>query len=314
MLEQPLYPDTTVGDPAEVPRCIRERLDRDTSQEAPMSTMMTLGYIGLEVGNPDGFSTFLRSVPGLLPGEPTAQGAETWRLDSKAHRIVVHHGPADDAVYLGFLAADELGFVRTVERLRAKHVEAAPASDDEKANRRVEDLVSITAPWGVRVEIGWGLADSDTPFASPLVPDGFVTNDLGLGHCLFGVPGSDRDFAAADAFVVDALGMTLTERVPLIVRGTESVATFYRCNPRHHSLALVHVPTVTVPQRLHHIMIETVAEGEVRHAYDRAQRTGTPIAQELTRHPADGVFSFYAVTPAGFQLEVGAGGRLVHDR
>lgn len=278
-----------------------------------MDTRLELGYLGVEVADPARLATFLSSVLGLQPGEPTADGGATWRLDGKAHRLIVYEGPANNARYLGFLAPTETAYCAAVQRLRGSGVETSPARPGDSHVRRVADLVSTTAPWGVRIEVGWGLQDGSVPFASDLVPGGFVTDGLGLGHVLFGVPGTDQDFGAAHAFATATLGMRETMRIQLSVRGKPTVGAFYRCNPRHHSLALVHLPDAGGPAPLHHIMFQTASADGVRAAHQRASTSGVPIVDEPGRHSADGMFSFYAVSPAGFQFEIGAGGVLIHD-
>ena len=48
-------------------------------------------------------------------------------------------------------------------------------------------------------------------------------------------------------------------------------------------------------------------------AFDRAWNAGLPIANALGKHDNDKMFSFYVVTPAGFQLEFGSGARVVSE-
>ena len=93
--------------------------------------------------------------------------------------------------------------------------------------------------------------------------------------------------------------------MPLTVR-------FYHCNPRHHSLAIGAAP-IELPQKLHHVMVETVSQDNVGAAFDRAWSAGLPIANALGKHDNDKMFSFYVVTPAGFQLEFGYGARTIDD-
>ena len=54
-------------------------------------------------------------------------------------------------------------------------------------------------------------------------------------------------------------------------------------------------------------MLETVSQDNVGLAFDRAFKAGLPIANALGKHDNDKMFSFYVVTPAGFQLEFGHG-------
>lgn len=52
---------------------------------------------------------------------------------------------------------------------------------------------------------------------------------------------------------------------------------------------------------------------DVGHAYDRCLDAGVTIANTLGMHPNDRMFSFYARTPSGFDIEFGWGGRKIDD-
>ena len=138
------------------------------------------------------------------------------------------------------------------------------------------------------------------------MPGGFVTKDQGFGHVVFVVP----DLDGADRFVRDALGFTQSDWLETDLGGVPLTVRFYHCNPRHHSLALGAAP-FELPQKLHHVMVETVSQDNVGTAFDRAWSAGLPIANALGKHENDKMFSFYVVTPAGFQLEFGYGARTI---
>lgn len=276
-----------------------------------MDQSMSLGYVGVEVSDPEQFGEFLGSVLGLQPGAPTTDGGSTWRMDEKAQRIIVHTGDADDLAYAGFLGRDEAAYHRLVERVRATGAQVMPGTEEQRQARRVNELSYTTAPWGSRIELAWGLAEADQPLDTPLVPGGFVTGDMGIGHVVFMVPGEPERFQEANKFATDALGLVISDSMDTQVGDLRAVANFYHCNGRHHSVALVQVPAW--PKQLDHIMIETVSQDNVGHAYDRAVAAGVPFARHLGKHPNDRMFSFYAVTPAGFLVEFGAGAVVVDD-
>ena len=94
--------------------------------------------------------------------------------------------------------------------------------------------------------------------------------------------------------------------------GIELEVRFFHCNPRHHTLALARAP-FEVPQRLHHVMFETRDRDDVGAAFDRVWSSELAIANGLGRHDNDKMFSFYVVSPAGFQVEVGHGARQITD-
>jgi 2,3-dihydroxybiphenyl 1,2-dioxygenase len=266
---------------------------------------LQLGYLGVEVPDVAAFGGFLTDVVGLVPGDDPA----TWRNDGKARRVVVAEGPSADATFLGFEAADPDAWAATVARLGDAGYPVGHATTDETDARRVDRLAYVEAPWGVRVEVAHGLAEAEQPFASPLVPGGFVTEDVGFGHVVF----ATTAFEASHHFVTEGLGLRQTDWVETeIAAGIELEIRFYHCNPRHHSLALARAP-FDLPQRLHHLMLEVANRDDVGYAFDRAWNAGCAIASGLGSHPNDRMFSFYVVSPAGFQVEVGHGARLVTE-
>ncbi|HEX6657895.1 MAG TPA: VOC family protein, partial [Ilumatobacter sp.] len=192
------------------------------------------------------------------------------------------------------------------DRARASGAPVTTATDAQAAARRVASLVRVDTPWGVPFELVHGLAPAADAFDSPLVPGGFVTKDQGFGHVVFVVP----DLEGADRFVRDALGFTQSDWLETDLGGVPLTVRFYHCNPRHHSLALGAAP-FELPQKLHHVMVETVSQDNVGTAFDRAWSAGLPIANALGKHENDKMFSFYVVTPAGFQLEFGYGARTI---
>ena len=59
--------------------------------------------------------------------------------------------------------------------------------------------------------------------------------------------------------------------------------------------------------RLQH---DAVSDGRT---IDLCRDRGVPISADLGRHTNDLMTSFYAVTPSGFQIEYGFGGRTIDD-
>jgi 2,3-dihydroxybiphenyl 1,2-dioxygenase len=271
-----------------------------------MNHDLQLGYLGIEVPDPAGLSSFLGDVIGLVPGEPADDGALTWRNDSKAHRVIVQPGPANDAAFVGFEAANADVFAATVERLGAAGFEVVDSAD--ATSRRVEQIARADAPWGVTLELVTGLADAAAPYASQLMPGGFLTNGVGFGHVVFATTAFDESLR-----FVDALGLAQSDWLEIeIAAGIELEVHFFHCNARHHTLALAKAP-FDLPQKLHHFMVETNDRDDVGAAFDRVWTTDLAIANGLGRHDNDGMFSFYVQSPAGFQVEVGHGARLITD-
>jgi 2,3-dihydroxybiphenyl 1,2-dioxygenase len=269
---------------------------------------LELAYLGIEVPDPATLTPFFGDVIGLVPGEPIGD-AITWRNDDRAHRIVVQPGPANDASVVGFEAVDDAAFDAIVARLAAAGFAVAAGSADDAAVRRVTRLARTTSPWGVPVEIVTGLATASSPFTSALVPGGFLTTGVGFGHVVFATTAFDE----SHRFATEGLGLTRSDWLQMeIAAGIELEVRFYHCNERHHTVALARAP-FELPQRLHHVMVETVERDDVGAAFDRAWATDLAIPNGLGRHDNDGMFSFYVQSPAGFQAEVGHGARVITD-
>src|SRR4051794_20809709 len=273
-----------------------------------MDHQIELGYLVLELPDPDVVSPVFADLVGLVAGEPV-DGALTWRDDGRAQRVVVEAGPANDAVAIGIEAIDAAAFDATVERLRSSGVEVSEGSDDDRRRRRVDRLVRASAPWGASVEVVLGLADAATPFSSPLVPGGFLTEGVGFGHVVFATMAFDESVR----FLTGGLGFVQSDWLAMeLAPGPELGVRFFHCNARHHTIALARAP-FEMPQCLHHIMFEMNSRDEVGAAFDRTWETDLAIPNGLGRHDNDGMFSFYLQTPAGFQIEVGHGARVVDE-
>ena len=248
----------------------------------------------------------LADVVGVVPGEPTASGTATWRNDGRANRLFVQSGPANDAIAIGVEAVDAAAFDTTVRRLQAI---GADVADGDGSERRVQRLTRTPTPWGVDLEVVLGLADAPTPLSSVLVPGGFLTEGVGFGHAVF----ATTAFEESHAFLTDGLGFAQTDWLESeLAPGIELEVRFYHCNRRHHTIALARAP-FELPQHLHHIMFELNERDDVGTAFDRAWASDLAIPNGLGRHDNDGMFSFYLRTPAGFQIEVGHGARVVSD-
>ncbi len=274
-----------------------------------MNPTLEIGYLGIEVDDPDTYTDFFGGIIGLQPGVAATPGTLTWTDDDAAQRLVLETGPANDAVYLGFVAVDDRAFDDHVARLAAAGYATTPGTDAQANARHVDRLVIVDTPWGIPVEVVCGLARGATPFRSELMPGGFLTEGVGFGHAVFATTAFDE----SHRFLTEGLGMAQSDwLVSELAPGIELEVRFYHCNARHHTVALARAP-FELPQTLHHVMFETKTRDDVGRAFDRAFASERPIANALGRHDNDGMFSFYVVSPGGFQVEVGFGARTITD-
>lgn len=269
-----------------------------------MQHRLELGRLVVEVPDPTTLDDVLADVVGLVPGDAATPGERSWRNDERADRLSIVPGPANDAVRVGFDAVDAAAFDGTVRSLRDL---GAPVEVDEDGTSHL--LARTIAPWGTEVEVVLNPRSAPGRFHSPLVPGGFLTEGVGFGHVVF----ATTAFEESHRFLVDGLGFGQSDWLEMeIAEGIELEVRFYHCNPRHHTVALARAP-FELPQRLHHVMFEMNDRDDVGRAFDRAWDAGLPIPNGLGRHDNDGMFSFYLETPAGFQIEIGTGAKVVGE-
>lgn len=260
-----------------------------------------LGYIGFLSPAAESWRTFGPEVLGaeLVPG---SGDTVRLRVDEARWRIAVHPGDVDDLAYLGWDAGDDAGFGEAVTRIERCGYDVH--RDTSLARER--DVVAaawFVDPFGFRHEVSHGLATGG-PFTPGRRVSRFVTGEQGLGHVVLLVP----DAAAAEAFLVDALGFVLSDTIE--ARGT---LRFFHCPghaSRHHTVALAQTRGLV---GLHHLMLEVGSLDDVGTALDVVTERGIPLAMGLGRHPNDLMTSFYVRTPSGFEIEYGTGGVVVDD-
>ena len=266
-----------------------------------------VAYLAIEAADRTALDEFFGATIGLVPGAPTSAGESTWRNDSAAQRIIVGDGSSNDASALGLELSDPAALEAACRQLDAAGFELTVGTADQLAARRVAALVHTIAPWGTRVELVHGLERSPEQFSAPLFPGGFLTAGMGFGHVVFGT----TDLESSHRFVTDGLGMRQSDWIETeLAPGIALEVRFYHGNPRHHSIAIARLP-FAVPTALHHVMVETNDVDDTGRAFNRALGSGRPIANSLGRHDNDEMVSFYVVSPAGFQVEVGHGARTV---
>jgi 2,3-dihydroxybiphenyl 1,2-dioxygenase len=270
-----------------------------------MTGVSQLGYLAFAVKDVAAWEKLAVEVLGLAVSARFAGGGFALRMDGHEQRILVEPGDADDLAYLGWQVDSNTALDELAARLRAAGVQVEPGSAEEAARRKVERLFKFSDPAGTPSEIFTGPRLAAEPFRSPLVHAGFRADDRGLGHLVL----TARDQRESQRFYCELLGFRLSDRIVADVFGYHADIVFLHANPRHHSLALGD----GMGKRLHHFLLEVGSLDDVGLGLDRALKARVRIMNYLGRHPNDGMFSFYAFTPSGFQFEYGWGGREIDD-
>jgi extradiol dioxygenase len=270
-------------------------------------SVRALGYLGLGVRDITSWETFATGILGLQVGSRGADGTLFLRMDERHHRIVVHPGGNDDVAYLGWELEGEHALHAVAETLRNAGIAYTTGDLAACRERNVAGFIACDDPAGIRAEFFWGpLVQRPQAFNSPRGILGFHTGAEGVGHVVLAVP----DAAAMLTFYRDLMGFRVSDYIEFSPAGRPVTITFLHCNPRHHTLAFMQAP---VPQRLSHFMIQVNALDDVGRTYSLCEREDVPIALALGRHVNDDMFSFYIVSPSGFTVEYGYGGRSIDD-
>ncbi|MFI9406082.1 iron-dependent extradiol dioxygenase HsaC [Nocardia sp. NPDC052316] len=272
----------------------------------------SLAYLRIEATDMAAWREYGLKVLGMVEGKGGNPDALYLRMDEFPARLVISPGDKDQLQISGWETANaqELQDIRT--RLEAAGVPYKEGTAAELADRRVHELIRFDDPSGNTLEAFHGAALEHRRVVSPY-GHRFVTEEQGLGHVVL----STKDDQAALEFYRDVLGFRLRDsmRLPpqMVGRpadGEPAWLRFFGCNPRHHSLAFLPMPT---PSGIVHLMLEVEAADDVGLCLDRALRKKVPMSATLGRHVNDKMLSFYMKTPGGFDVEFGCEGLEVDD-
>ncbi|WP_020657921.1 iron-dependent extradiol dioxygenase HsaC [Amycolatopsis benzoatilytica] len=273
----------------------------------------SLAYLRIEATDMAAWREYGLKVLGMVEGSGTDPNALYLRMDDFPARLVIVPGERDRLSVAGWEAANAAELADIRARLDAASVPYKEGTPEELADRRVTEMVRFADPSGNTLEVFHGVALQHRRVVSPY-GHRFVTGEQGLGHVVL----STHDDAAALAFYRDVLGFRLRDsmRMPpqMVGRpadGEPAWLRFFGCNPRHHSLAFLPMPT---PSGIVHLMVEVEETDDVGLCLDRAKRRNVPMSATLGRHVNDLMLSFYMKTPGGFDVEFGCEGRQVDDQ
>jgi 3,4-dihydroxy-9,10-secoandrosta-1,3,5(10)-triene-9,17-dione 4,5-dioxygenase len=273
----------------------------------------SLGYLRISATDPGAWREFGVRVLGMVEGRGPEAGAVYLRMDDFPARLIIVPGDSDRLLASGWEVKDPAALAAVAGALADAGVPVKVGTAEELATRRVSELLRFEDPAGHGVEVFCGAALEARPAVSPF-GNRFVTGDMGMGHVVLPVPPGSSD---AYDFYTEVLGFRLRDsmRMPGEYLGLPAGSPpvwfrFLGCNPRHHSLALVPMPS---GQEIIHLMVEAATLDDVGRALDRCGKRGAPVAATLGRHANDLMVSFYVKTPGGFDIEYGFDGLVVDE-
>lgn len=225
-----------------------------------------------------------------------------FRLDDRECRFLIQRGPAEDLMALGWHVDDHETFERVIGRVADRGVPVAEGTAEECALRGVERLWRFPGPKGIVQEI------FTTPVTTPkplqMITSGFETGDAGMGHVAI----TTRNPEGLNAYFTTVFDSRLSDFIDENVGGMKLKIRFLRVNERHHSIAIANVRPLRVDPirtRAQHVNIQAATLDDMLSAHQRVQQHGFKMQWSVGQHTNDKALSFYCVTPAGFELEMG---------
>ena len=259
-----------------------------------------LGYLGLEVSDPQAWKDYATQCVGMEAFDEQEADRFYLRMDNWHHRFVVHTGPSDDMLYMGWRVPDAAALERAQTILKDAGIDCRPGTPEECAERRVLGLLKLQDPSGIATEIFYApQVDQHLPFHPGRRMHGkFVTGSQGLGHILV----QSADPAASYKFY-SLLGLKGAVEYPLQTPMGLAKPVFMHCNDRQHSIAF----GIPSDKKLNHMMIEYQELDDLGLSHDIVRKRDIPVALQLGKHSNDKALTFYSATPSGWLMELGWG-------
>jgi 2,3-dihydroxybiphenyl 1,2-dioxygenase len=257
-----------------------------------------LGYFAIDTSESVKWHELLTDVLGM--GAEQGSGVTFYRLDEWHHRLAVYEADREAVRAVGWQLDNEAALGDMLASLEAAGVAPSPMSQSVCEERRVTAGYQFIDPVSsMPTEIFYGPVYEQLPFTPSEGISGYWTGEDGLGHVVYFV----EDYERAKRFYTEAMGFRVSDRI--VWDDGEKDATFFHCNPRHHSLAVMPPFGDIPPGTFNHLMLQGRSINDVGIAYDRVRDLGIPLMMELGKHTNDLTESFYLVTPSGFALEFG---------
>jgi 2,3-dihydroxybiphenyl 1,2-dioxygenase len=261
-----------------------------------------LGYIVIETNKFADWRRFGRDAIGMHLDE-TLTDVMRFRLDDNQCRFLLQRGPAEDVTALGWHVDDHETFDEILSRVTRHGVPIVEGTAEEAALRGVERLVRFPGPNGLAQEVFVRATASDTPLQMAN-RSGFVTGDSGMGHVAI-ISKKPHQMRGYYDTVFDA---RLSDYIDETMNGIKGRIRFLRVNERHHSVAIgsaISLPLNPIRTRVQHLNIQVAGLDDMTVAYQRVRKLGFSMAMSIGQHTNDRELSFYAVSPSGFEWEVG---------
>ncbi|WP_445169467.1 VOC family protein [Mycolicibacterium sp. Dal123E01] len=261
-----------------------------------------LGYLVIETEKFADWRRFGRDAIGMHLDE-SCSDVLRFRLDDNTCRFLLRRGPAEDTTALGWEIDGHATFETIQARVRSHGVPMTEGTAEEAALRGVERFTRFPGPNGLAQEIYVNPRTGSERLRLG-ASGGFVTGPAGMGHVAIATkrPHEMRGYYST---VFDA---RLSDYIDETINGLKFKIRFLRVNERHHTVAIAattRLPLNPIRTRIQHCNVQVGELQDMTMAYHRVKDLGFDIALSVGQHTNDKELSFYAVSPSGFEWEVG---------
>jgi 3,4-dihydroxy-9,10-secoandrosta-1,3,5(10)-triene-9,17-dione 4,5-dioxygenase len=265
-----------------------------------------LGALAFNVTDMSAWRKILVDILGMEERPRTSESDPVLiRFDELEYRIALYPSDTDGPRLVTWEVDTPADLKDLADRVAATGTTITWNGRGDNDTRDAVESFTFLDPEGFATEIRYGATHDHNEFRPSSVVSGFVTGDMGLGHLVV----ICKDYAGTVDFYSDVLGFKVSDYI--VWDGAD--ATFFHCNGRHHSLALMNECFGQKGGDFNHFMVEVNDLDDTGRAYELIKKEGVPLRMELGRHTNDGMTSFYLRTPSGFAIEVGNGGIVIDD-
>jgi 2,3-dihydroxybiphenyl 1,2-dioxygenase len=260
-----------------------------------------LGYVVVDTEKFADWRRFGEDAIGMHCDELT-DDIMRFRLDDHECRFLLQRGPQEDVTAIGWHLDDHDTFDEIVNRVTGHGVPVVEGTADEAALRGVERLLRFPGPKGLAQEIFTRAKIDPTPL--DMRTAGFVTGGGGMGHIAI----TSTKPAQLRGYYNTVFDARLSDYIDETISGLKVKIRFLRVNERHHSVAIAAVhklPINPIRTRVQHLNIQAADLDDMVDSYQRVTALGFGMAHAVGQHTNDRELSYYAMTPSGFEWEVG---------
>ena len=256
-----------------------------------------LSYIGVNSDKIEDWSNYSEKCLGMQRVD-RAKGTLSFRMDDQKQRLAITGDTGDSLAFIGWEVEKKEDLQTYAAKLEKNNIPVTLGNSSYSDKRFVDELIYFNDPQGNRIELVYSPMKDNDPFKPSRPISGFKTGALGMGHVVLHV----KNFDAVVPFYRDILGFKISD-----YSHTPISLCFFHVNGRHHSMALFGSGRLG----FHHFMVEYNNLDDVGQGYDLLQYEEGKIAYTMGRHTNDYMTSFYSITPSGFFVENGWGGRII---